>query len=173
MNIGIIGVGVVGGALNQALDVPCCLYDENKDVGSIEELNEEAEVVFICVPTPYSDITGNVDLSILKRAISLLDRSKIVVIKSTVPPGVTDMFQGIADQIIGKDIFIPEIIKERPVAIQKKIKILGLRHGKGKRRSPVILPQTIPNGLVDGCKGVLISHGFHEDFPAHRKTVQS
>ena len=66
MNIGIVGVGVVGGALAKCLKPyhKLELYDRykkryNKD--PIERLSK-CEVIFVCVSTPMF-ISGEVDLS--------------------------------------------------------------------------------------------------------------
>jgi len=95
--IGIAGVGMVGGALKRYFEkqknCELFLYDKLKNIGSPEELNN-AEVIFICVPTPHRK-EGNqgFDLSFVEEAINLLEGEKVVVIKSTVLPGTTEMLQ--------------------------------------------------------------------------------
>jgi UDPglucose 6-dehydrogenase len=88
--IAIIGVGMVGGALAKVLSQPF-LYDKYKKVGSVKQLNQ-AEVIFICVPTPFDGKKG-FDLSCVQDAFKLIKGNKIVVIKSTVLPGTTEMLQ--------------------------------------------------------------------------------
>ncbi len=93
--IGVVGVGMVGGAVanwftkqgNKPL-----VYDKYKNLGSPEEVNQ-AEVVFICVPTPYEESKGGFDLSYVKDALNLLIDPKTIVIKSTVLPGTTEKLQ--------------------------------------------------------------------------------
>ena len=55
LKVAIVGTGMVGGALadyfRQEDREPLC-YDKGKKEGSIEEVNK-ADVIFICVPTPY------------------------------------------------------------------------------------------------------------------------
>lgn len=98
--------GMVGGALAKWFK-DAILYDPPKGVGSIDELRL-ADVVFIAVPTPYND---GFDLSIVESAIDDLGGSgKIVVIRSTVLPGTTDMLQAIYPQ--HKFIFNPEFLTE-------------------------------------------------------------
>lgn len=92
--IGIMGVGMVGGALKRFFDelhVPLYVYDKYKKLGSVEEVNK-ADVVFICVPTPYDRKKGFL-LTHVSEAIRSLCGEKIVVIKSTVIPGTTESFQ--------------------------------------------------------------------------------
>ncbi len=94
--IGIAGVGMVGGALDYYLKkrggVDIFLYDKGKDIGSVEELNK-ADIVFVCVPTPYNQESGGFDLSYVEETCSNLKEDKVVVIKSTVLPGTTEYLQ--------------------------------------------------------------------------------
>jgi len=86
----VIGVGMVGGALANVLSEPL-LYDKYKKLGSLKEINR-AEIIFICVPTPFDGQKG-FDLSYIKNAFKLIKGKKIMVIKSTVLPGTTELFQ--------------------------------------------------------------------------------
>jgi len=104
---GVIGVGMVGGALAKVLNQPF-LYDKYKNIGSPQEVNK-AEVIFICVPTPFSPKKG-CDLSYVEDAFKIIKGRKIVVIKSTVPPGTTEKFQKKYPQ--HKVLFNPEFLTE-------------------------------------------------------------
>jgi UDPglucose 6-dehydrogenase len=105
--IGIIGVGMVGGALAKVLSRPY-LYDKYKEIGSLKEINQ-ADIIFICVPTPF-DAKKGFDLSYVQDAFKLIKGSKIVVIKSTVLPGTTEMFQKKYPR--HKILFNPEFLTE-------------------------------------------------------------
>lgn len=123
--IAIVGMGMVGGAVAKIFDNPI-IYDPPKGIGSVEELNE-ADIVFVCVPTPYIQGKG-CDTSLVEETLSLLKpkivqdiapeshedleipQAKIVVIKSTVIPGTTDKLQGKFPQ--HKIIFNPEFLTE-------------------------------------------------------------
>lgn len=111
--IGIVGTGMVGGALKDYFESKgrkLFLYDKGKRVGSIEKVNE-AELVFICVPTPYN---GSFDLSIVRQTCRNLKDNKVIVIKSTVVPGTTDSLQREFPQHIF--LFNPEfLVEERSV----------------------------------------------------------
>lgn len=89
--IAVIGVGMVGGAMlkyyQEAIPYSPHQYPENK-----EKINE-ADIIFICVPTPFIKEGKGFDLSALEDAFTLIKREKIVVIRSTVLPGTTDYFQ--------------------------------------------------------------------------------
>lgn len=109
--IGIMGVGVVGDAVRSYFDptnASLRVYDPWRGLGSIEEINQ-AQLVFICVPTPYHASTG-FDDSALEDAVSRLDGSKIVVIKSTVLPGTTEAYQIRYSQHCF--LFNPEFLRE-------------------------------------------------------------
>jgi UDPglucose 6-dehydrogenase len=95
IKVGIIGVGMVGGALARYFESSGrkpFLYDKYKKLGSPVEVNR-ADVVFIAVPTPYDKKKKWYDESHLHEAFRLLKPPKIVVIKSTVLPGTTEKFQ--------------------------------------------------------------------------------
>lgn len=91
---GIIGVGMVGGALKKYFEnkkeYQLFLYDK-KGIGSLEELNQ-ADFIYICLPTPYKENLG-CDTSIIEEAIKQIQGEKTIIIKSTVIPGTTDVLQ--------------------------------------------------------------------------------
>ncbi len=116
-----MGLGMVGGALcryfekNRGYAVGQDLFgfDPAKAFTDLEALNR-AEVVFICVPTPYqtSAVDGKLgfDLSYVRSAIETVQGSKIVVIKSTVRPGTTETLQ--KDYPRHRFLFNPEFLTE-------------------------------------------------------------
>lgn len=94
-SVGIMGTGMVGGAVQRYAESvgmqPFC-YDIGKHVGSLDEVNR-ADVIFVCVPTPYEEATGGFDLSYVRAALDATRGEKIVVLKSTVVPGTTAELQ--------------------------------------------------------------------------------
>lgn len=93
-NIGIIGIGFVGGAVKhwfKKKHYPLFCYGKNEGDGSMEEVNK-ADIIFVCVPTPYHTDKGYDD-SIVRESLSQIAPGKIVVIKSTILPGSTEKFQ--------------------------------------------------------------------------------
>ncbi len=119
--IGIMGLGMVGGALfryfekNRGLVPGETLigYDPIKEGYNDVEPIQKAEVVFIGVPTPY--LTGEdgkigFDESYVRATIEALRDPKIIVIKSTVLPGTTERMQ--KDYPQHKFLFNPEFLTE-------------------------------------------------------------
>jgi UDPglucose 6-dehydrogenase len=111
--VAVMGVGWVGGALlryfQDAGRSPIA-YDPPKGMGSKEEL-AKADVVFICVPTPYRQDGEGFDLSFVEAAVEALPPGKIVVIKSTVLPGTTESLQAKYPQ--HTFLFNPEFLREK------------------------------------------------------------
>lgn len=85
MKIGIIGVGHVGTAMSK-LFKDAVLYDKNKKIGSMEEINK-CDVAFICVPTPMKE-DGSCDTSIVEEVIASCSCS-LLILRSTVRVGFT------------------------------------------------------------------------------------
>jgi UDPglucose 6-dehydrogenase len=89
MKIAVIGVGMVGSQVAKWFK-NCLTYDPNKETNSWEECLG-ADIFFLCLPTPYRE--GGYDIHLLEETIEKIPDGKIIVIKSTVLPGTTDMFQ--------------------------------------------------------------------------------
>jgi len=114
--IGIIGVGWVGGQLKRYFEKikgyktgeDLLLYDidPKKCVGDINQ----ADVVFVAVPTPRNNKDGSCDISILEEAVDKVGGEKIVVLKSTIPPGTTESLQKRYPQ--HRFLFSPEFLTE-------------------------------------------------------------
>ncbi|TSC68970.1 MAG: UDPglucose 6-dehydrogenase [Parcubacteria group bacterium Gr01-1014_66] len=116
-SVGIVGVGMVGTPLKHYLEEEkgyqrardLFLYDKDTKKGFLDDL-ASASIVFICVPTPRAS-DGRADISIVEMAVGSLPGKKIVVIKSTVPPGTTEQLQCIYSQ--HKFLFNPEFLTEK------------------------------------------------------------
>ena len=99
MNIGIIGQGFVGNAVYQKFKNYYNVLTFDLQVklcnSTIEEINKHCNIIFVCLPTPMSKsgkcFTGIVEntLKDLEVLASMDQTEKIVVVKSTVPPGTT------------------------------------------------------------------------------------
>lgn len=114
MNIGIIGLGVVGTANKEGFEKighHVCIHDTKLGTKIQDVLN--TDIVFLCVPTPQED-DGSCDTSILETVIkelNLYSYKGIIAIRSTVVPGFT---QRMIDTYRNLTIcFVPEFLRER------------------------------------------------------------
>jgi len=114
--IGIVGQGFVGTAVFETMrkfyDVQT--FDTVKDstCNSLEELCEQVNEVFLCLPTPMRR-NGECDLSIIEGVVREIDdygKSKIAIIKSTIPPGTTERLNSGCKNI--QIVFNPEFLTE-------------------------------------------------------------
>lgn len=97
MRIGIIGVGIVGNAVN----INLCekigadnvfVYDKYKLIGKFEDILD-TDIVFLCLPTLYSEIDNQYDKSAIYETCEKLSTNRYtgtVVVKSTVEPGTCE-----------------------------------------------------------------------------------
>jgi UDP-glucose 6-dehydrogenase len=98
-SVGIIGVGFVGDALlhsfkNKGIDVRP--YDKYKQIGSFKSA-ASSDFLFLALPTLYKDEETGYDKSSLHEVSALLrdiGYKGLIVIKSTVEPGTTEMLAG-------------------------------------------------------------------------------
>lgn len=114
--IGIAGVGWVGAQIkkyfeefkNYQTGKDLFLYDidPKKCVGDINS----AEVIFITVPTPRNPKDGSCDTSIIEEVVKKINGGKVIVVKSTVPPGTTEGLQKTYPK--HKFLFNPEFLSE-------------------------------------------------------------
>ena len=120
MTIGVIGMGYVGTALKESFKSyhkieTYDLEDSLSSCNSINTLISKTQIIFLCVPTPMNK-NGSCDLSIVEGIISEIDScinnesNKIIVIKSTVPPGATEKLNNTYDKF--DIIFNPEFLTE-------------------------------------------------------------
>jgi len=119
-SIGIVGQGFVGTAIYEGLKnfyhIGTYDIDKTKSNSTLEKLVIYSDIIFQCLPTPMR-ITGECDLSIVKSSLENIDycakkweRTPIVVIKSTVPPGTCEKLNDTYENI--NIIFSPEFLTE-------------------------------------------------------------
>lgn len=114
MKIGIIGLGIVGGAVHYGmmkLGHTCLVHDLKLSTKMVDLL--EADICFICVPTP-SLVSGECDVSAVVEVVDTLvglSYGGIIAIKSTVSPGTTQLL--INKHANDKICFVPEFLRER------------------------------------------------------------
>lgn len=101
MKIGIIGMGFVGGTTAKVLETvhEIIPYDKYKEPYTNPGPLTNAEVVFICVPTPMKP-SGEIDYSAIHNSIKTLvsatsqnEKKPLVVIRSTAVSGTTKNFE--------------------------------------------------------------------------------
>lgn len=162
--IGVMGVGMVGGAVSRYLkikDFELYFYDKYKNIGSLDEVNK-ADVVFVCVPTPYQPETG-FDFSYVEDAFSRLKGKKIVILKSTVLPGTTEKIQKIFNQhaILFNPEFLSELTADRDMQ-QPDVQIIGYteRSWEAANIAVKILPKAPFTKLVPAQEAELFKY-FH------------
>jgi len=144
MKIGIIGQGFVGSAIKAGLEkfytVLTYDIDISKCNNSHEDVCENSDIIFVCLPTPMRK-DGSCDTRILEDEIKKIDtecsgnnRNKpILVVKSTVPPGTTE---SINNKTFLDVCFSPEFLTEAnsfdDFKNQTRIIIGGPRPATGK-----------------------------------------
>ena len=122
MKVGIVGQGFVGTAVKEGLKDYHTIdtFDLDKSKSTCEDLAEiidKTNYIFVCLPTPMRK-DGSCDISIVEKVISELDNlalvrqcsNRIVIIKSTIPPGTTERLNKECKHI--QVIFNPEFLTE-------------------------------------------------------------
>ena len=118
--IGIIGFGILGKALKHVFEIkfPIYIYDKfQKEYSDITSLAKNAEVIFLAVPTPMND-DGKINLECVEDALKTIseavkkeNKKPIIVIRSTIIPGTTDMLQ--KKYLSVTLVFNPEFLTEK------------------------------------------------------------
>jgi len=114
MDIGVVGVGVVGGAVCNGLkELGHNVKVHDIKLGTTIENVVSTEVCFICVPTPSKE-NGECNTEIVESVVvDLSERnySGVVAIKSTVTPGTTNRLSKKHSNL--ELCFVPEFLRER------------------------------------------------------------
>lgn len=106
MQKSIIGYGYVGKSMQKIFKDAYIYNDGERKIGTAKGVNE-TDLAIICVPTPIGE-DGECDTSIVEYVINWI-KCPYILIKSTVPPGTTDMLR----EKYGKRIcFSPEFVGE-------------------------------------------------------------
>jgi UDPglucose 6-dehydrogenase len=116
LKIGIIGIGMVGEPLRRWFEEilgykrgkELFCYDTDPKKGYSDDFNK-ADIVFVAVPTP-SNPDGSCNISIVESATDSIKDGKIIVIKSTIPPGTAETIQ--KKHRKKRIIFNPEFLTE-------------------------------------------------------------
>jgi UDPglucose 6-dehydrogenase len=119
MNIGIVGLGIVGSAVKYGLERlghRITAFDI-KNGGSLSDV-VDTEIIYLCLPTPQSE-TGHCDTSIIEDVVADLvgkhDYKGIIAVKSTVVPGTTEKLRSrFSNAVI---CHVPEFLRERAAIV--------------------------------------------------------
>ncbi len=152
MRIGIVGLGTVGKAMKSGLEGKheIFVHDIGMDT-SIEDVTENAELAFICVPTPSDEEAGGCDTQIVEDVLRLLPEGFKVAIKSTVIPGTTQRFH---EEFPGLKIACsPEFLRTATAAEDfqgQDILVIGTHHDD---LAECIIESHVKAGVVsrEGC----------------------
>ncbi len=112
-NVGIIGYGVVGKAIDYTFSKKneVIKYDKYNRHHSFSDL-ASTDFVFISVPTPFIRSDGSMDVSAVEESLVRLESINyrgIVIIKSTLPPGSTEKLSSRREL---KILFNPEFLRQ-------------------------------------------------------------
>ena len=155
MKVGIVGQGFVGSAIREGLSkfhsVMTYDVDHSRSMAvSLGQVVDNSEIIFVCLPTPMKK-TGQCDIRILEDSISQINsiavpsskNKKVVVIKSTVPPGTTDMLNEKYQNI--KIVFSPEFLTEANSYDDFKNQTRIIIGGDGAKKVKQMFRKPFPN----------------------------
>jgi len=165
IKIGFIGQGYVGKHFaddfeTRGYDVVRYAKEEPHDKN--KEVIKGCDVVFIAVPTPTNP--DGYDASIIREVLPLAGVGKIVVIKSTILPGLTEKFQEeFPDRII---MHSPEFLSESTASYDVPnpfINIIGLAKGTEEHKEAAklvlsILPKATENLIIKSIEAEIFKY---------------
>lgn len=167
INLGIIGYGFVGQAVANGFNIASGgkdtirYYDKFKETESLEDVINNSEFIFVCLPTPMKEDESGIDLQIIEDSMKDLTKltdntdeqssssSKIVVIKSTVTPGTTASLQKKYPKT--QFAFNPEFLTEANFLedfLNADRTVIGASNDLVSRRVAVIFRQRFPKTKI-------------------------
>ena len=132
MKLGIIGNGFVGSAVEYgfSVDTEQFIVDPKFNDNTLQDLvNRNAEITFVCVPTPQQDTHMDVDTSIARTVLQELNELEykgVVVVKSTITPHHLKQFKTLYSNL--RLVYNPEFLTEansKQEFINPHMQILG------------------------------------------------
>lgn len=152
MRIGVIGRGFVGGSIEKMLRERSTHHVESFDAKDgdlnigFERVVRESEIIYVAVPTPMMK-SGKCFTGIIEGALKLIDfykdiyhsKSPIVLIKSTMSPGTSDMLREMFPELI--IVTNPEFLTERNAfndLIAAKKHVIGISNRDKTEVAPLL-----------------------------------
>lgn len=163
MNIGMIGMGFVGGTTAKVLSVAHSIfpYDRYKSPHNgpenMDRLAQNSEIVFVCVPTPMKK-SGEIDYSPMHHSLQFLQKTTeklnrnpkdiLVTIRSTAVSGTTDSF---AEKYPFKFAFNPEFLREKHALEDMKNTnriVIGVEDKESEKKLIAVYQPIFPNAKI-------------------------
>jgi UDPglucose 6-dehydrogenase len=153
MKIGIIGMGFVGTATSKVFEksYEILAYDKFKEPYTDPLVLKDADIVFVCVPTPMSP-SGEIDYSPMHDSLKVLSevtsnniKKPLIIIRSTAVPGTTDKLESIYPFNF---VFNPEFLREKYALedMQNTDRVvLGANRLEDYKKAEEIYKQIFPN----------------------------
>ncbi|VVB78967.1 UDP-glucose 6-dehydrogenase AglM [uncultured archaeon] len=176
MNIGMIGVGFVGGATAEVLKPfhNLYLYDKYKSPynkeENLENIAKYSESVFICVPTPMQK-SGAIDYTNIHNSVNELNnkvnnlkrnpKDLLIIIRSTAVSGTTDE---LAEKYAFRFAFNPEFLREKNALEDMKNTdriVIGANTNEDREKAASIYRPVFPNAkyvLTDRKEAEMIKY---------------
>ena len=146
-NIGIVGVGYVGGAIRDAIENKYnsspILVDPGKGYKNTIADLKDTEGVFVCVPTPQGN-DGTCDIRILEDVLSSLneiDYAGVIISKCTAPPDVYERLNNQFPNLVHAPEFLTAVNATQDY-INGRFAIIGGRINAYRREAERIIRMT-------------------------------
>lgn len=157
--LAIIGYGMVGQAVGAHFP-RAAKYDPKSYAGGWSDV-DAAEIIFLCVPTPYRARTGY-DMRAIESTAKKLSGRKIIVLKSTVMPGTTAILQKKYPNHIW--LFNPEFLRDKTATkdfLHPDRQIVGWAkatpaHRRAAQRVMRLLPRAPYQALTSSTEAELV-----------------